>query len=109
MDHKVRDVQELYTSSTDLYDNVVVKGDASVETMLSDLEAAIKNLKENWKGIDTGEKIQEVIGVYNALVTVRNDLANLASDSSGVVSYYRDIQIANETPVERFDVLTVTD
>ena len=109
MNHKVEDVEKLYNDSTDLYNDVVVKGDASAETMLYDLEAAIKNLKENWKGIDAGGKIQEVIEVYNALVTVRNDLANLASDSSGVASYYRDIQIANDAPVEKLDVLAVTD
>ena len=60
MDHKVKDVQGLYTSSTDLYDNVVVKGDASAETMLEDLNNAITNLKENWKEED-GELTDEAV------------------------------------------------
>ena len=109
MDHKVEDVQKLYNDSTDLYNNVVVKNESSAENMLSDLDAAIKNLKENWKGIDAGGKIQEVINVHNALVGVRNDLAHLASDSSGVASYYRDIQIANDAHLERLEVLSVSD
>ena len=109
MDHKVEDVKKLYEDSTDLYNNVVVKNEASAENMLSDLDAAIKNLKENWKGIDAGGKIQEVINVHNSLVRVRNDLAHLASDSSGVASYYRDIQIANDAHLERLEPLTVSD
>ncbi len=96
MDHKVRDVQELYTSSTDLYDNVVVKGDASAETMLEDLNSAITNLKENWKGADAGINIEQVIKIYNTLIKVRNDLANLACDASKVAAHYRDIQINNQ-------------
>ena len=96
MDHKVKDVQELYTSSTDLYDNVVVKGDSSAETMLEDLNSAITNLKENWKGADAGINIEQVIKIYNTLVKVRNDLAGLSCDASKVAAHYREIQINNQ-------------
>ncbi len=57
MNHKVTNVEELYESSKDLYDNVVVKGDASAETMLEELNNAITNLKANWKGADAGINI----------------------------------------------------
>lgn len=98
MDHKVTIVQELYDYAEELYNNVVVKGDCSAENMLQDLSTAITNLKDNWKGIDAGGKIQEVITVYNALVKVRNDLARLACESSKVAVNYRQIQLANGAP-----------
>lgn len=100
MDHKVKNVQDLYDFSTELYDNIVVKNTASAENMLADLDAAIKNLKENWKGIDAGAQIQKVISIYNNLIKVRNDLARLSSDSSKVAVQYRDIQNMNEAHLE---------
>jgi uncharacterized protein YukE len=110
MDHKVKDVQELYNSSTNLYDNVVVKGDASAETMLEDLNSAITNLKENWKGADAGINIEQVIKIHNTLVKVRNDLAGLACDASKVAAHYREIQINNQaTFLPTLEGLTYTE
>lgn len=109
MDHNVENVQKLYNDATDLYNNVVVKSECSAENMLSDLNAAVSNLKENWKGIDAGGKIQEVITIYNALVKVRNDLARLACDSSALAARYREIQLANGAPLQGLEPLTATD
>lgn len=95
LNHKVDRVQDLYNSSEELYNNVVIKGDCSVENMLEDLGNAITNLKTYWHGADAGLNIQKVITIYNSLVEVRNALASLACDSSGVAELYRNIQIAN--------------
>ncbi|MBR4694145.1 MAG: hypothetical protein IKP07_04975 [Bacilli bacterium] len=95
LNHKVDRVQDLYNSSEELYNNVVIKGDCSAENMLEDLGNAITNLKTYWHGADAGLNIQKVITIYNSLVEVRNALASLACDSSGVAELYRNIQIAN--------------
>ena len=61
MNHKVNNVQQLYVSATELYNNIVVGGDASADTIITNLTEAIENLKQNWKGVDAGLKIQELI------------------------------------------------
>lgn len=100
MNHKVNNVQGLYASATDLYTKIVVGDDASADSILANLREGIENLKNNWKGIDAGKKIQEVITVHNEMVTVRNVLAQLSFDSSVVASQYRDIQNANGAGME---------
>ena len=86
MNHKVNNVQQLHMSAKELYDNIVVGGDASADTIIGNLVSAIENLKQNWKGVDAGLKIQELIKVHNEMVTVRNALAQLAFDSSKVAA-----------------------
>lgn len=95
MNHKVRDVQELYETARTLYENVVMSGEISADSILTKLEQATQNLKDNWKGVDAGINIEEVIKVHNEMITVRNALAVLAHDSSVVASNYREIQNAN--------------
>lgn len=95
MDHNVNNVQMLYDDALYLHNTLVVGGDASADSILSNLFQAIENLKNNWKGRDAGYRIQEVIRVYNAMVSVRNALSQLASDSVRVAANYREIQIAN--------------
>lgn len=109
MNHEVKLVGELHESARSLYDNVVVKGDASAETMLEDLNSAVNNLKENWKGADAGLNIQRVIEIHNILVKVRNDLASLACDASKIAANYREIQITNGVDFPELEILTSTD
>lgn len=103
--HKVNNVQQLHETAFDLYQNVVVNGDASADTILNDLDEGIENLKANWKGKDAGLRIEEVIKVRNAMTEVRNVLANLAVDSSKVATYYREIQNANGAGLEDLTTL----
>lgn len=100
MNHKVNNVQGLYSSATDLYNTIVVNGDVSADSILANLYGGIENLKNNWKGIDAGKKIQEVIEVHNDMVKVRNALAQLSYDSSVVAAQYREIQNANGAGLE---------
>lgn len=100
MNHKVNNVQNLHESAVSLYNNVVVNGDASADAILTNLNQGIENLKNNWKGKDAGLRIEEVIKVHNAMVSVRNALASLAVDSSKVASNYREIQNANGAGLE---------
>lgn len=104
--HKVNNVEKLYADAKRLYSSYVVGGDASADTVLLDLEQAIENLKNSWKGIDAGVQINNVIRVYNAMVLVRNSLAQLAVDSSTVAANYRMIQLSNNAPVNEFVPLT---
>lgn len=106
MDHKVENVQDLYNSSYDLYNTIVVGGDASADSIILNLYEAIENLKTYWKGIDAGKNIQQVIEVYNEMVRVRNALATLAQDSSSVAVNYRDIQNTNGAGLEYLSVIT---
>ena len=107
MAHKVVNVQDLHTSATNLYNNVVVGGgEASADSILNNLYLGIENLKANWKGKDAGYRIQEVINVYNAMVSVRNALAELSVESSKVANMYRDIQNANGAGLDDLTILT---
>lgn len=106
MNHKVNNVQQLYVSATELYNNIVVGGDASADTIITNLTEAIENLKQNWKGVDAGLKIQELIKVHNEMVAVRNALAQLAYDSSQVAANYREIQNTNGAMLEPLSPLS---
>ena len=106
MNHKVNNVGQLHESAMTLYNNVVVGGDCSADSILYNLNQGIENLKVNWKGMDAGLRIQEVIGVYNGMVSVRNALAKLAIASSKTAADYREIQIANGARNETLTVLT---
>lgn len=103
MNHNVRNVQGLHEDAMYLYHNLVVGGDNSADSILYNLNQAIENLKSNWKGKDAGTRIQELISVHNSMVSVRNSLAQLATDSSKVSANYREIQNANGAGL---DVLT---
>ena len=106
MIHEVNNVQVLHDSATTLFNNVVVGGECSADSILNSLNHGIENLKSNWKGKDAGYRIQEVISVHNAMVSVRNSLAQLAVDSSKVAANYREIQNANGAALETLSVLS---
>ena len=93
-DHRVKNIQDLYDTSTQLLNYTVkTKGDG----ILNDLSSGITNLKQNWKGKAAGVRIQEVIEVYNAMVSIRNALGNLAVSSAGVAVHYREIENINSS------------
>ena len=96
MAHKVTNVTNLYDDAVALY-NTHVKGDgsSSADGILKSLAAGIQSLKDSWEGVDAGVQINSLISVYNAMIEVRNALAQLAVDSSTVAVDYREIQRAN--------------
>ena len=100
MNHKVNNVQMLHDDAMYLHNNLVVGGESGADSILNSLNQGIENLKANWKGKDAGYRIQEVIGVHNAMVSVRNALDQLAVDSSKVAANYREIQNANGAGLE---------
>ena len=106
MNHNVRNVEELYLSSKSLYDDGIMNGDNSADGILKNLNDGINNLKINWKGVDAGVKIQEVVTVYNAMVIVRNSLLDLVYKASSIASNYRKIQNANGGRLTDLQVLT---
>ena len=106
MNHSVKNVQNLYEDARFLYNNLVVGGDSSADSILYNLNQAIENLKSNWKGKDAGTRIQEVIRVHNSMVDVRNKLAQLAVDSSKVAANYREIQNANGAGLESLTTIS---
>ena len=100
MNHKVNNVQMLHDDAMYLHNTIVVGGECSADSILNNLNQGIENLKSNWKGKDAGYRIQEVVGVHNAMISVRNALAQLAADSSKVAANYREIQNANGAGLE---------
>lgn len=110
MAHKVASVQSLYEDSVSLYNNVV-EGDNeySASRVIRDLQDGIANLKENWGGKDAGAQINNIIGVHNAMIGVRNALGVLSRESSKVASNYRDIQNSNGAGLESFTALNSED
>lgn len=106
MNHKVNSVQTLHDDAMALYNNVVIGGaDTSAETLINNLNSGIQTLKSCWEGKDAGVQIQNVVSVHNALVGIRNALAQLAMDSSKIASNYRDIQNANGAGLETLSVI----
>ena len=105
MDHKVANVQQLHDDAMYMFNNLVVGGENSADYILNNLSQSVDNLKSNWKGRDAGVRIQEIIEVHNAMVTVRNALAQLSSDSSRVAVNYRNIQIANGAGLDELAVI----
>lgn len=105
MQHRVNNVEELYDCAMVLYKNVVIGADFSADSILYNLNQGIENLKMNWKGIDAGLRIQELINVYNKMIVVRNSLAKLAIVTSKTASNYRDIQITNGGKYDQLLVL----
>lgn len=106
MNHKVNSVQTLHDDAMALYNNVVIgSADTSAETLINNLNSGIQTLKSCWEGKDAGVQIQNVVSVHNALVGIRNALAQLAMDSSKIASNYRDIQNANGAGLETLSVI----
>ena len=105
MNHKVNNVQMLHEDAMYMYNTLVMGGDNSADAILHNLSQGIENLKTNWKGKDAGFRIQEVIGVHNSMVSVRNALAQLASDSAKVAANYREIQNANGAGLETLSLI----
>lgn len=107
MNHKVESVQKLHDDATALYNNVVIgNADTSADTLINNLSTGIQTLKNCWEGKDAGVQIQNVVLVHNALVGIRNALAQLAMDSSKIASNYREIQNANGAGLEALSVIT---
>ena len=106
-DQKVREVQRLYDDSADLYNDVVCN---KADGIIDDLDKAINILSNSWKGADAGVQINNVVGVFNSMLTVRNALANLAKSATGVAADYREIQLANRAEhLEALEPVTISD
>lgn len=103
MDHKIDDVQRLYDDSASLYNNVVKE---KADGIINNLNRAINTLKNSWEGKDAGVQINNVVDVYNAMIKIRNALANLSKDSTTVASGYREIQNANRANFESLAPIT---
>lgn len=106
MVHEVNDVELLYQQSKNLYD-VIVREQA--DNIINKLKNAKEILQENWKGIDAGIQINDIVNVHNKLVEIRNTLANLAKDSSIVASNYREIQKIANVGLESLAAIQIND
>ncbi len=106
MDHKVDNVQELYISAEQLYRKGVTGGEESADGILNNLVHGLENLKRNWKGVDAGIRIQEVITVYNSMVVLRNSLAQLSVKASEIAVGYRDTQMENGARLDTLSLIS---
>ena len=105
-DQVVNEVERLYDTSVELYNDVVCN---KADTIIDDLDKAIAILSDSWKGADAGIQINNVVGVFNSMLNIRNALAGLAKSSQGVASDYREIQIANRANLENFEPLNISE
>lgn len=107
MDHKVQNVTSLYEDASKLYKEVCSGGgNTSADGIINNLRSGIDTLKNCWEGKDAGKQIQNIVEVHNAMVAIRNVLAKLSADASGVASNYREIQNANGAGLESLPPLT---
>lgn len=104
MNHKVNDVEQLYIDAKNLYTQVVQE---QADGIIDALNSAINTLKNSWKGADAGVQINNVVDVYNGMVSIRNALAVLAKDSSTVAAGYRDIQRLNSANIGALTPITI--
>ena len=105
-DHEIIDLGELHRVANDLYTKYVIGGnESSADSILNNLSSAVENLKANWKGKAAGVRIQEVVVVHNAMVGVRNALADLAVAATKVASVYREAERYNGAVVDELNVL----
>ncbi len=96
MNHKVNSVANLYTSSIELYNKVVIgTNDTSAASIAKNLREGIEALKNSWQGMDAGTQINNVVTVYNAVVKIKNLLSSLTVETSKIAADYRAIQRAN--------------
>lgn len=96
MNHKVNSVANLYTSSVELYNKVVIgTNDTSAASIAKNLREGIETLKNSWQGMDAGTQINNVVTVYNAVVKIKNLLSSLTVETSKIAADYRAIQRAN--------------
>lgn len=109
MNHKVMNLQNLHDSSMRLYNNCIVGGAGSADSILFNLNSAVDNLKANWKGMDAAIAIRKVVVVYNAMLKIKKHLGNLSVASSKVAADYRKIQIHNGATLEEFSPVRFDD
>lgn len=92
LDHGIKNVEDLYMDSRELYNTSVM---SKADSIIGDLTSAINNLRENWKGADAGVNITDVIEICREITEVRNRLADLARDANAIAVMYRKIQEGN--------------
>ena len=100
--HIITGVSKLHEDSKALYQNVVL---GKADNIIKNLGDGLTTLEKNWEGKDAGTQIQNVVGVYNAMVAVRNVLGDFAMDSTKIAKGYREIQNANRAGLEDLDVI----
>ena len=110
MNHKVTSVQDLYEDAKMLFTNYVVgTEETSADTIISNLGQSIDILKGCWEGKDAGVQINNIVTVFNGMVTVRNALVLLCNRSSSIASNYREIQNANGAGLEQLTPVNTDD
>ncbi len=88
MIHRIKSVGKLYNDTITAQKKIV---EGSAVDVLSNIEKAINNFKENWKGKDAGIRIQELILTYNEMIDVRNNLALICAGLTRVAKGYHEV------------------
>ncbi len=104
-DQVVNLVEKLYDDSAELYNDAVCD---KADTIIDDLDRAITILSDSWKGADAGVQINNVVGVFNSMLNIRNALASLAKSSQKVACDYREIQVANRADMKPFETFNIS-
>lgn len=100
LNHKVENVEQLLNDSQHLLNETTNGASGSAYSIIKNLSDAIDILSGCWKGLDAGVQINNIVNVYNNMVTFRNSMSDLSSYSYSIGIMYRQIQSSNGASVE---------
>lgn len=91
MNINVRDLDLGYTQCEDL--NTLSKNDGT--NLINNLSTDITNLKAHWKGTDATVHINNLIKVYDALVSLVTDAKGVTASAGARISAIQEVRRAN--------------
>ncbi len=89
-ENKVNSLSKLYGDSIYILDNIVGNIGANI---LRKLKESIDNLSDYYHGIDSEKQINKLILLFNEMVDIENDVAQIAIGLLKVSKNYRNVQI----------------
>lgn len=100
LNHKVENVGKLLEDSKNLLENITNGASNSAYGIIKYLDDSYTILTGCWKGMDAGVQINNIVTVYNAMVTFRRNMADMAIFAHSIGIHYREIQSLNGANVE---------
>ena len=91
MNIAVRDLDLGYTQCSDLNSHAISSG----EKLIGDLGTIITNLKAHWIGSDATVHINNLIKVYNGVVTVVTDAKIVSSNAGSAIIAIQEVRRSN--------------
>ncbi len=96
MIHRIRSLSKLYDDTIAAQERLV---DGIAVDILRNVEQAIVCFEENWKGIDAGKHIQDLVLTYNSMIEMRNNLALICAGLTKVIQNYKKVKDSLKKPI----------